>query len=127
MTEAYRGPDGRLRVVTLARPLDSRLTAAASRTETRPAEALGDDTIRSIVRAVAIGVGTLVEKGYPPIILTTAGARALLKDLTHADLPRLVVLSQSEIPRDTPIEVLGSVIEEEPAAVTTYSTSGAMA
>jgi flagellar biosynthesis protein FlhA len=127
MTEAYRGPDGRLRVVTLARPLDSRLTAAASRTDTRPAEALGDDTIRSIVRAVAIGVGTLVEKGYPPIILTTAGARALLKDLTHADLPRLVVLSQSEIPRDTPIEVLGSVIEEEPATVTTYSTSGAIA
>jgi flagellar biosynthesis protein FlhA len=127
ITEAYRGPDGRLRVVTLARPLDSRLTAAASHAETRPAEALGDDTIRSIVRAVAIGVGTLVEKGHPPIILTTAGARALLKDLTRADLPRLVVLSQSEIPRDTPIEVLGSVIEEEPESVTTYSTAGTIA
>ena len=125
ITETYRGPDGRLRVVTLARPLDSRLTTAASQAETRPAEALGDDMMRSIVRAVAFGVGTLVEKGHPPIILTSAGARALLKDLTRADLPRLVVLSQSEIPRDTPIEVLGSVIEEEPEAVTTYSTTGA--
>jgi flagellar biosynthesis protein FlhA len=41
-------------------------------------------------------------------------------------LPRLVVLSQNEIPRDTPIEVLGSVIEEEPEAITTYSTTGAV-
>ena len=38
---------------------------------------------------------------------------AVLKDLTRADLPRLVVLSQREIPRDTPVEVLGSVVEEK--------------
>jgi flagellar biosynthesis protein FlhA len=124
ITETYRGADGRLRVVTLSRPLDDRL-AAVSQGETRPAETLGDDTIRSIVRAVAVAVGTLVENSHPPVILTTAGARAVLKDLTRADLPRLVVLSQREIPRDTPVEVMGSVVEEEPAAVTTFMTSEA--
>ena len=36
------GPDGRLRVVTLSRPLDAGC-AAASQAETRPAEALGED------------------------------------------------------------------------------------
>ena len=41
----------------------------------------------------------------------------MLKDLTRADLPRLVVLSQREIPRDTPVEIVGTVVEEEPAAV----------
>ena len=51
-----------------------------------------------------------------------APARPVLKDLTRADLPRLVVLSQREIPRDTPIEIMGSVIEEEPEAVTTFTT-----
>jgi len=122
ITETYRGRDGRLRVVTLGRLLDERL-AAASQAETRPAEALGEDTTRSIVRAVAVAVGTLVDSGDPPVILTTSGARAVLKDLTRADLPRLVVLSQREIPRDTPVEVLGSVIEEEPEAVTTYTTN----
>jgi flagellar biosynthesis protein FlhA len=126
ITETYRGADGRLRVVTLDRQLDERL-AAASQTETRPAETLGDETTRSIVRAVAVAVGTLVEHGDPPVILTTAGARAVLKDLTRADLPRLVVLSQREIPRDTPLEVLGSVVEEEPEAVTTYTTTEAVA
>ena len=99
--------------------------AAAGQAETRPAEALGDDTTRSIVRAVAVAVGTLVDNGYPPVILTTTGARAVLKDLTRADLPRLVVLSQRDIPRDTPVEVLGSVVEEEPEPVTTYTTTEA--
>jgi flagellar biosynthesis protein FlhA len=127
ITETYRGSDGRIRVVILARPLDNRIAAAASQAETRPAEALGEDTIKSIVRAVAVAVGTLIENDFPPVILTTPAARAVLKDLTRADLPRLVVLSQREIPRDTPIEVLGSVVEEEPEAVTTITTTEAFA
>jgi flagellar biosynthesis protein FlhA len=122
ITETYRGPDGRLRVVTLARVLEARLAAAGSQAETRPADALGDDTAKSIVRAAAAAVATLVDNGYPPVILTAPAARAVLKDLTRADLPRLVVLSQREIPRDTPVEVLGTVVEEEPEAVTTYTT-----
>jgi flagellar biosynthesis protein FlhA len=122
ITETYRGPDGRLRVVTLDRVVEDRLAAAATQAETRPAEALGEETARSIIRAAAIAVGTLIENGYPPVILTAPAARALLKDLTRADLPRLVVLGQREIPRDTPVEVLGSVVEEEPEAVTTYTT-----
>ena len=127
ITETYRGADGRLRVVTLDRVLEDRLAAAATQAETRPTEALGEETARSIIRAAAVAVGTLIENGYPPVILTAPAARALLKDLTRADLPRLVVLGQREIPRDTPVEVLGSVVEEEPEAVTTmYTTSSSV-
>jgi flagellar biosynthesis protein FlhA len=127
ITESYRNPDGRLRVVTLARPLDARLSSAANQDDTRPSEALGEDTTKSIIRAVAAAVGSFVENGLPPLILTSAGARAVLKDLTRADLPRLVVLSQREIPRDTPVEVLGSVVEDTAEAVTTFTTTEAIA
>ena len=126
ITEAYKRPDGRLRVVTLARPLDMRL-AAAGQAETRPAEALGEDTTKSIVRAVAVAVSTLVESGYPPVIITTPARACGPQRLTRADLPRLVVLSQREIPRDTPVEILGSVVEEEPEAVSTFATTEAFA
>jgi flagellar biosynthesis protein FlhA len=125
ITEKYRGPDGRLRVAALSSRLDDRL-AAASQDELRPAESLGEETARAIVHAVAEAVSTLIEGGYPPVILTTAPARAVLKDLTRADLPRLVVLSQREIPRDTPLEILGKVVEEEPHVVTTYTTTEAL-
>jgi len=125
ITEQYRGPDGRLRVVTLSRTVDLRLAAAGGQSEYGPAAALGADSSRSLVRAVAVSVGALVEAGFPPVVLASAEARPVLKDLTRVDLPRLVVLSQREIPRDTPVEVLGSVVEEEPEAVAALSTSAA--
>ncbi|AMV40330.1 flagellar biosynthesis protein FlhA [Planctomyces sp. SH-PL62] len=112
ITESHRSGDGRIRVVTLSQDLNSRLSIVAGQSEAHPSEALGDETVRSILRAVAQGVGALIEVGLPPIVLTSAPARAVLKDLTRADLPRLVVLSQREIPRDTPVEVLGTIVEE---------------
>ena len=123
ITEQYRGSDGRLHVVALSRVVDGRLAAAGGQSETRPDAALGVDAARSIVRAVAMAVGPLIEAGYPPVVLTSAEARPVLKDLTRADLPRLVVLSQREIPRDTPVESFGVVVEEDAPVVTSVSTA----
>ena len=123
ITEQYRGPDGRLRVVSLSRLVDARLAAAGGQSDTRPAEALGVDASRSLVRAVALSVGELIEAGFPPVVLASADARPVLKDLTRADLPRLAVLSQREIPRDTPVEVVGAVVEEEPSDISSVSTA----
>lgn len=128
ITQQYLGADGRLRVATLARALDARLGVVGGLDDTRPAAALGADVARGLIRAVARAVAPLVEAGHPPIVLCSAEARPVMKDLTRVDLPRLVVLSQREIPRDTPVETLGTVAEDDPPAVTSYSTAaGAMA
>lgn len=116
ITQQHLGPDGRLRAVTLARAVDARLAAAGGQPETNPAETLGPEAARSIVRAVARAIGPLVDAGAPPIVLGSPEARPVLKDLTRADLPRLVVLSRREVPRDTPVESLGVVTEDEMAA-----------
>ncbi len=113
ITQQYLNADGRLRVATLARALDVRLGMIGGLDDTRPAAALGAEVARSLIRAVAAAVATLIEAGYAPIVLCSAEARPVLKDLTRVDLPRLVVLSQREIPRDTPVETLGMVVEEE--------------
>jgi flagellar biosynthesis protein FlhA len=125
ITEQYKGPDGRVRAVGLSRPVDARLAAAGGERDTRPAEALGMETSRSLLRAVALAVGPLIEAGHPPVVLASPEARPVLKDLTRADLPRLAVLSRREIPRDTPVEVFGTVVEEEsPAAAGVVSVTG---
>jgi flagellar biosynthesis protein FlhA len=113
ITQQYLNADGRLRVATLSRSLDARLGMIGGLDDTRPAAALGAEVARGLVRAVAEAVATLIEGGHPPIVLCSAEARPVLKDLTRVDLPRLVVLSQREIPRDTPVETLGSVVEED--------------
>ena len=108
LTQPYREADGRLRVVTPSRNLDARLAASARSEEAGPSASLGTDGVRALVRAVAAAVGSLVEAGHPPVVLATGETRPILKDLTRADLPRLVVLGQREVPRDVPVEVLGS-------------------
>jgi len=113
IAQQYTGADGRLRVVTVDAALDTRLSNAAKEDE-RPTEALGEEAAAGVVRAVADGVAAAVAEGVPPILLCSAEARPVLKDLTRADLPRLVVLSRREIPRDAPIDVLGTVVEQQP-------------
>lgn len=116
ITQQYMGTDGRLRVVMLEASLDARL-AAAGGDDARPADALGDEGARGVVQAVAEGVEVAMTAGVPPILLCSAEARPVVKDLTRVDLPRLVVLSRREVPRDTPVETLGTVVEQEPGAV----------
>ncbi len=123
IAQQYLGADGRLRVATLARALDARLGVVGGLDDTRPAAALGADVARGLVRAVARAVAPLIEAGHPPIVLCSAEARPVLKDLTRVDLPRLVVLSQREIPRDTPIETLGTVAEDDAPVVTSFHTA----
>ncbi len=112
IVQNYLGKDGRLRVVMLSKTVDD-LLVAAGEDELRPETALGTDAVRDLVKTVAMAVAPLVEAGHPPIVLGSAAARPVLKDLTRADLPRLVVLSQREIPRDTPVEECGMVTEED--------------
>lgn len=119
----YAGGDGRLRAATLSRELESRLADAGSDGDLRPADSLGAEATRSVVRAVAAAVGDLIEAGLPPVVLCSPEARPVLKDLTRADLPRLVVLSQKEIPKDTAVEPVGVVMEEELAIVSSVDTA----
>jgi len=109
---SHLSPDGHLRVATLSPSLEERLAEAAALADTRPADAFGTDSARSVVRAVAVAVQAMVDEGYPPVLLCSAEARPILKDLTRAELPRLAVLSQREIPRDVPVESVGTVVEE---------------
>jgi flagellar biosynthesis protein FlhA len=122
ITQPYREADGRLRAVTLSRTLDAKLAAAGRLDETGPSAALGAEATRGLVRAVAAALGPLVEAGHPPVVIASSEARPVLKDLTRADLPRLVVLGQREIPRDTPVETLGTVVEEDHPVVSSVST-----
>ena len=110
ITQQYLGADGRLRVATLAR-LDAGSAWWAGWTTPGPRRPWGRRRPGPV--RVAHAVAPLVEAGHPPIVLCSAEARPVLKDLTRVNLPRLVVLSQREIPRDTPVETLGTVAEDE--------------
>ncbi|MFO0960000.1 MAG: flagellar biosynthesis protein FlhA [Isosphaeraceae bacterium] len=113
IVQQYRGPDGHLRAVTLSRGLESLLAAAGRMDDDSPMSAIGGEAARAIARAVARAVEPLLDAELPPLVVCSAEARPVLKDITRAELPRLVVLSHREVPRDMPLESIGTVEEED--------------
>ena len=51
----------------------------------------------------------LVRTGKRPIVLVSPQVRAGMKQMTSANLPRLIVMSFNEITRDTKVEIVGIV------------------
>jgi flagellar biosynthesis protein FlhA len=108
LVQPYLGLDGHLNVVMLDKTVENRLSAAVDQS-TRPETALGLDWTRQLVGAIGAAAARLTEQGRPPILVVGALVRRLVRDLTHTDLPGLVVLAQQEIPRDTPVDNIATV------------------
>jgi flagellar biosynthesis protein FlhA len=108
LVQPYLAQDGHLNVVMLDKTVENRLAAAVDQS-TRPETALGLDWSRQLVVAIGAAAGRLTEQGKPPILVVGSLVRRLVRDLTHADLPGLVVLAQQEIPRDTPVDNIATV------------------
>jgi flagellar biosynthesis protein FlhA len=117
ITSSVMGADGRLHAVALGAGVESRLAQAARASASRPDAALGFENARGLLHAVRLAIAPLVEGGQPLVVLCSPECRTLLRDLTRGEMPELVVLSTREVPRDVAVEVVGSVIEEEPTQV----------
>jgi flagellar biosynthesis protein FlhA len=100
----YRAADGKLYVATLDPELEDQLTAGISITSEGLLIRLPPQTIATICRALDDAVARLSRENYPPVVLVPEAIRPALKQITASQLPRLVVLSYGEIPRDTPVE-----------------------
>ncbi len=108
LVQPYLGTDGHLRVVMLDKSVEMRLSAAVDES-TRPETALGLVWSRELVAAIGAAAKRLTEQGRAPVVVVGSLVRRLVRDLTHTDLPGLVVLAQQEIPRDTPVDNIATV------------------
>ena len=113
----YRDRDDRLHVVTLDPALEERIRAATSRRATflmpETNEAINihlpPAAVEEVCRLIEAEVSKLVAMARPPIVLCSPQVRPALKQLTVAHIPQLVVLSYSEITRETKIESVALV------------------
>ena len=108
LVQPYLGTDGHLRVVMLDKSVEMRLSAAVDQ-PTRPETALGLAWSRELVAAIGAAAARLTEQGRAPVLVVGGLVRRLVRDLTHTDLPALVVLAQQEIPRDTLVDNIATV------------------
>jgi len=76
---------------------------------------MSPQSVDTVCRLIGAEADALTAANRPPIVLVSPQIRTGLKQLTAAQLPRLVVLSYNEITRDTQIESLALVSELQAA------------
>jgi len=85
----------------------------AAVTETRLLNEMGDEgeallspaTLDALNDAAERAVAEQEREGYPPVLLTSPGLRAILSRLLRRNLPRLSVIAYAEVPADKMVQV----------------------
>ncbi|MDX1962552.1 MAG: flagellar biosynthesis protein FlhA [Pirellulales bacterium] len=107
----YRDKENRLYVVTLDPAVEDRIKAGLEHNERGLTVRMSPPAIDATCRVIAREIDKLTQKHKPPVLLVSPQIRVGLKQLTSAQLPRLVVLSFNEVTRDTVIESIGMVVD----------------
>jgi len=111
-----QGADQRMYVVTLDPTWEEPLERAAQRAADGLSSGLTLNEIDTLCAATAREVQKLARMHRPAVVLVHPSMRSVVRQLTAASLPRLAVLSYSEIPRDTRIESVGLIRDHLPPA-----------
>jgi len=85
----------------------------AAATETRLLNEMGDEgeallspaTLDALNEAAERAVAEQEREGYPPVLLTSPGLRAMLSRLLRRNLPRLSVIAYAEVPADKMVQM----------------------
>jgi flagellar biosynthesis protein FlhA len=105
----YRDEEGRLFVLTLDPALEDKVAAGIEHTERGLFVRTSPQTIEKICQQIGAELPKLTRTGKRPIVLVSPQIRAGLKQMTAANLPRLVVMSFNEVTRDTKVEIVGII------------------
>jgi flagellar biosynthesis protein FlhA len=108
----YRDEDLRLRVVTLDPALEDRVRAGIEHNEEGLVIRLSPGEVDGLCGQIGEETDRLIAAGRPPILLVDPQLRPVLKLLTAAHIPQLVVLSYHEITRDTRIEAVAMAADD---------------
>ncbi len=113
----YRDKDSKLHVVTLDPALEDRIRAGIEHSERGLFVRMSPQAVETTARLIGAEIERLTRGNHPPVLLVSPQIRAGLKQMTAAQMPRLVILSFNEITRDTQIESHALVTDEAPKKI----------
>jgi flagellar biosynthesis protein FlhA len=106
----YRDKNRNLHVITLDPALEDKIRSGFDHNEQGVFIRMSPQAVESICRMISAEAEKLVTAGHPPIALVSPQIRAALKQMTA---PQLSVLSYNEITRDTKIDSMAMVSENQ--------------
>ena len=121
LVETVRAALGRSIVDRLFEGSDTlHVIGLAASTETHLLNEMGDEgeallspaTLDALNDAAERALAEQEEAGYPPVLLTSPGLRAILSRLLRRNLPRLAVIAYAEVPADKMVQVTAELAIE---------------
>jgi flagellar biosynthesis protein FlhA len=109
LCQQYRDKQRTLHVITLDPALEDVLAAGFDFGERGLVVKLSPQVAEAVTNELSKQLQKLVRAGRPPVVLCSPQVRAGLRQVTHAALPKLAVLSLNEVTRDTAVEPHGTV------------------
>ncbi|MGY1820375.1 flagellar biosynthesis protein FlhA [Geodermatophilus sp. SYSU D00079] len=109
ISHPYVTPDERLHVLTLEPAFEQRLLEAVRQSDAGQVLALDAGTVDALVNGCTGLLGDAERLGLAPVLVCSPQVRAALSRLMRQILPRLPVISYSEVSRTAQIESLGVV------------------
>jgi flagellar biosynthesis protein FlhA len=109
ISQPYVTPDEKLHVITLDPAFEQRLLEAIRPTENGQVLALDGNTVDVLVRGCTELLDQADRMNLSPVLVCSPQVRAALSRLVRQVLPRLSVISYSEVSRTAQIESLGVV------------------
>ncbi len=107
----YRDRQGQMHVVTLDPAWEEQISAAAQHGDRGLVIRMSPRAIERVCGLIAEQSQKLRAAGRPEVVLVSPHIRPAVRQFTAAALPQLVVLSYSEVTRETKIESVGMVSE----------------
>ena len=106
----YRDGSGVIRAIVLGPRLEQVITnALQNQREASPSLGLSPGMIEAVHASLTANVETAAGLGHQPVVLTAATVRPYFYRLIHTSFPNVVVLSFTELPADTEIEIIGKL------------------
>lgn len=86
--------------------------------QSSPTLGLSPDLVRAIMRSVGVALDQLTLMGYQPVIICSAPVRPYLQRLLRPQYPIASVISYSELPPDTDVDIVTRITLQEHAEAT---------
>ncbi len=107
----YQDERGIVRAVSLAPRVEEVMTQALQNNSTAGSASLGlaPDILRKLNDSITEAVDEISIAGYNPLIITSATVRPYLYRMIHTAFPSVSVISFTELPSDTEIDIIAQI------------------
>lgn len=110
----YQDSDGVIHAIALSPTLENTLTsslASSNQSSTSPTLGLAPDTVKVIQKNLSDSIDDITMAGSLPVVICSAQIRPYFARMIRNQFPMVNVISYTELPADTDIEILSTVNE----------------